>query len=401
MYANLHSAHFDTQRVGYLVVGHSVTASQYEQIARFVGHSLKRPFELLRVHLLLQLLSGPRVGRRHVHRVVHWLHCGPSLPEMVRPCVPSEPEHPRLEAATGVVGMAILQNPHEHLLHQVFRHGRIARRATQEVEHLSVMSFEQLTQGVEVASLHGAHQQFVGHGLSMTTRVGEKGYKNAGVKLGETFMAPTIPDPKKIKSFRTDTAFEAWMRTHHARETELWLKIHKKDSGRPTVTYIQALDVALCWGWIDGIRKSFDAHSFLQRYTPRRPRSVWSQVNREHVARLIAAGRMTPHGQRQIDAAKADGRWDAAYAPIRSASVATIPDDLRAAIDANTRARATFETLGRQNLFALTFRTNNMKTAVGRAGKIAALVDMLARGETIVPERPRRVAANQRVRTRE
>ena len=213
-------------------------------------------------------------------------------------------------------------------------------------------------------------------------------------------MAPTIPDPTKIKSFRTEAAFEAWMKTHHARETELWLKIHKKDSGRPTVTAVQALHVVLCWGWIDGLRKSFDTHSFLQRYTPRRPRSLWSQVNREHVARLTAAGRMTPHGQRQIDAAKADGRWDAAYAPIRSASVATIPDDLRAAIDANARARTTFETLGRQNLFALIFRTNNMKTAAGRARKIAALVDMLARGETIVPERPRRVSGDERGRTR-
>ena len=119
---------------------------------------------------------------------------------------------------------------------------------------------------------------------------------------------------------------------------ELWLKIHKKGSGLPTVTNAQALDVALCWGWIDGIRKSLDEQSFLQRYTPRRARSVWSQINRDHVARLTAAGRMTPHGQRQVDAAKADGRWDAAYAPIRSANQATIPEDLRAAIEANPRA---------------------------------------------------------------
>jgi len=202
-------------------------------------------------------------------------------------------------------------------------------------------------------------------------------------------MAPITPDPKKIKSFRTEAAFEAWMKANHARETEIWLKIHKKDSGLPTVTNAQALDVALCWGWIDGIRKGFDDKSFLQRYTPRRARSIWSQINRDHVARLTAAGRMTPHGQRQIDAAKADGRWDAAYAPMRSANQATIPADLRAAIDANPRARRTFSTLGRLNLFALAFRTNNMKTAAGRAKKIAALVAMLARGETIARERPR------------
>ena len=200
-------------------------------------------------------------------------------------------------------------------------------------------------------------------------------------------MAPVIPDPGKIRSFRTEAAFAAWMKANHARETELWLKIHKKGSGLPTVSNAEALDVALCWGWIDGIRKSFDERSFLQRYTPRRGRSLWSQVNRDNVARLIAAGRMTAPGRRQIDAAKADGRWDAAYAPIRSTTSATIPKDLRAAIQANPRARQTFRTLGRMNLFALAFRTNNMKTPAGRAKKIAALVAMLARGETIIPER--------------
>ena len=202
-------------------------------------------------------------------------------------------------------------------------------------------------------------------------------------------MAPVIPDPKKTKSFPTAAAFEAWLAANHARETELWLKIHKKDSGLPTVTYAQALEVALCWGWIDGIKKSFDERSFLQRFSPRKARSVWSQINRDHVARLTAAGRMTPHGQKHVDMARADGRWDAAYAPIRSATKATIPPDLRAAIEANPKARKTFATLGRLNLFALAFRTNNMKTPAGRAKKIAALVTMLARGETITPERKR------------
>jgi uncharacterized protein YdeI (YjbR/CyaY-like superfamily) len=202
-------------------------------------------------------------------------------------------------------------------------------------------------------------------------------------------MAPIIPNPKTIKSFRTGAAFESWMRRNHAREAELWLRVYKKGSGVATISTAQALEVALCWGWIDGIRKAFDEHSFLQRYTPRRPRSVWSQINRGHVARLTAAGRMTPHGQRQVDLAKADGRWHAAYAPIRSATTETIPEDLRAAIDASPRARKTFLTLGRQNLFALAFRTNNMKTAAGRARKIAVLVSMLERGETIVPERRR------------
>ena len=199
-------------------------------------------------------------------------------------------------------------------------------------------------------------------------------------------MASVIPNPRKIKAFRSAAAFETWLAANHDRETELWIKIHKKTSGRTTVTYAQALDVALCWGWIDGIRKSFDEISFLQRFTPRKPKSVWSQINKEHIARLTATARMTPHGQRHIDAAKADGRWDAAYAPIRRATVTTVPEDLLAAIQANARARNTFKTLSRQNLFALAFRTNNMKTPAGRAKKIEALVSMLAQGETIVPQ---------------
>jgi uncharacterized protein YdeI (YjbR/CyaY-like superfamily) len=102
-------------------------------------------------------------------------------------------------------------------------------------------------------------------------------------------MAPVVPNPKRIKSFPTEAAFEAWLRANHARETELWVKIYKKASRRATVTHAQALDVALCWGWIDGIRKGFDESSFLQRFSPRKARSVWSQINRDNVARLTAA----------------------------------------------------------------------------------------------------------------
>ena len=200
-------------------------------------------------------------------------------------------------------------------------------------------------------------------------------------------MAQVIPDPNKIKSFRSALEFERWLSKHHDRENELWLRVFKKGSGKPTVTTAEAVDVVLCWGWIDGIRKSYDETSFLQRYTPRKPKSIWSDINRKNVARLIEAGRMTPHGQKHVDLARADGRWDAAYAPIRSASKETMPQDLRAAIDANARARKTFESLNRQNLFALTFRTNSMKTPAGRAKKIEALVAMLAKGETIVPQR--------------
>ena len=198
-----------------------------------------------------------------------------------------------------------------------------------------------------------------------------------------------IPNPRRIRTFKSEAAFEKWLAAHHDSEPEVWIKIHKKGSGLPSVTPAQALDVCLCWGWIDAIRKGWDEKSFLQRYTPRGRKSAWSQINRDNVARLVAAGRMTPHGRRQVDAARADGRWDAAYAPMRAATAGTIPADLRAAILANRRAAKTFRSLNRQNLFALAYRTNAMKTPAGRAKKIAALVAMLARGETISP-RPAR-----------
>lgn len=187
-----------------------------------------------------------------------------------------------------------------------------------------------------------------------------------------------------MKTFATQAAFEKWMRAHHAKEREVWIKIHKKSSGLRSITPAEALDVCLCYGWIDAIRKSYDERSYLQRYTPRGPRSGWSQINRENVARLIAEGRMTPHGQRAIDAAKADGRWDAAYAPLARTSVDTLPEDLRAAIDASPRAKKMLHTLDKRNLFSLAYRTNKMKTPAGRARKIAELVATLARGETIV-----------------
>ncbi len=200
-------------------------------------------------------------------------------------------------------------------------------------------------------------------------------------------------DPKRVRSFKEAAAFEAWLSKNHQRAPELWLKIHKKDSGLASVTAAEALEVVLCWGWIDGLRKGFDARSFMQRYTPRKAKSRWSQINRDSIARLTAAGRMTEHGERQVQAAKADGRWDAAYAPIRSTTASSVPFDLHKAIDANPKAKKTFASLNRANLFSLTFRTNHMKTPTGRAKKIATLVAMLARGEVIVPPAVRRKSA--------
>ncbi|MGN6683456.1 MAG: YdeI/OmpD-associated family protein [Devosia sp.] len=195
-------------------------------------------------------------------------------------------------------------------------------------------------------------------------------------------MPPVTVNPDAVHEFKDQAALEKWFVKNHAKAPELWLKLHKKASGRPSVTYAEALDVALCWGWIDGIKKSFDADSFLQRFTPRGPKSIWSTRNQEHVARLIKAGRMQPSGQAEIDRAKADGRWDRAYGGSRTME---FPPDLLAAIKAEPAALALFEKLTAQNRFALAFRVHNLKTEAGRRKKIEDFVAMLKRGETIYP----------------
>ena len=126
-------------------------------------------------------------------------------------------------------------------------------------------------------------------------------------------MAPFVVNPDNVREFKTGDAFYKWLKANHDKADEVWIKIHKKGSGLPSITALEAIDVILCWGWIDGIRKGFDDKSFLQRYVPRGKKSVWSQVNQQNVARLIKEGRMTPYGIAQVDAAKADGRWDKAY----------------------------------------------------------------------------------------
>jgi uncharacterized protein YdeI (YjbR/CyaY-like superfamily) len=197
-------------------------------------------------------------------------------------------------------------------------------------------------------------------------------------------MAAVIVNPDHVHEFPTEQSFHDWLAVHHDRCDEVWIKVHKVGSGLPSITPKQAIDVVLCWGWIDGIRKSLDAQSFLQRYTPRRKTSVWSRINVANVARLIEAGRMTPHGLREVEAAKADGRWDRAYG---SGKDLKIPDDLQAAIDAVPRARKMLATLTEQNRFALAFRMHNIKTPAGRQRKIEAFVEMLKRGETIHPQK--------------
>jgi uncharacterized protein YdeI (YjbR/CyaY-like superfamily) len=197
-------------------------------------------------------------------------------------------------------------------------------------------------------------------------------------------MAPVKVDPEKLFEFADEQRFNDWLSKHHDTADEVWIRIYKADSGLATITPKQAIDVALCWGWIDGLRKGLDDTSFLQRYTRRRPRSIWSRINVDNVARLIEEGRMTEHGLAQVEAAKADGRWDRAY---ESGQAMTIPEDLQAAIDADPAAREMFARLNAQNRFALAFRTRNMKTAAGRAKKIETFVQMLRRGETIYPQK--------------
>jgi uncharacterized protein YdeI (YjbR/CyaY-like superfamily) len=196
-------------------------------------------------------------------------------------------------------------------------------------------------------------------------------------------MAAVKVDPKKVHAFKDEAAFHRWLAKHHDSDDEVWIKIHKVGSGLKSITPKEAIDVVLCWGWIDGVRKGLDALSYLQRYSPRGKRSVWSQINVENVARLVRAGRMTEHGLKLVEAAKEDGRWARAY---RSKGAA-IPADLQAAIDAEPRARTMLATLSAQNRFALVFRVNNLKTEAGRRRKIATLVDMLKRGETFYPQR--------------
>jgi uncharacterized protein YdeI (YjbR/CyaY-like superfamily) len=195
-------------------------------------------------------------------------------------------------------------------------------------------------------------------------------------------MAPVKINLDKVRTFEDAASFYKWLGKHHDKESEIWIKIHKVDSGLRSITPKEAIDVVLCWGWIDGQRKGLDDKSYLQRYSPRTKKSIWSRINVDNVARLIGEGRMTDHGLKEVDRAKSDGRWARAY---RSKDM-KIPDDLQAAIDAEPKAKAMLAKLSAQNRFALAFRTHNMKTEAGRKKKIETLVAMLKRGETIYPQ---------------
>jgi uncharacterized protein YdeI (YjbR/CyaY-like superfamily) len=192
-------------------------------------------------------------------------------------------------------------------------------------------------------------------------------------------MASALPTDLPIRHFRNAAAWEKWLAAH-AGDEGAWLKIAKKDSGVASVSYAEALDVALCHGWIDGLKRSCDERFFLQRFTPRRPQSLWSRINVAKVEALVASGRMQAGGLREVEAAKADGRWGAAY---DSASRSTVPDDLAAALRKNRKAAAFFEALDKTNRYSVLWRVQTAKKPETRAARIEKLVAMLARGEKI------------------
>ena len=183
-------------------------------------------------------------------------------------------------------------------------------------------------------------------------------------------------------AFAAQQEWEAWLEAHHADSAGLWLKIAKKEAGGHSLTYAEALESALCYGWIDGQKAALDEQHWLQKFTPRRARSVWSKVNRAKAEALIAASRMRPDGLRQVELAQADGRWDAAY---DGQSTAAVPTDLQTALDDNPDARAFFGTLDRVNRYAILYRIQTAKRPETRAARIQKFVEMLSRREKIHP----------------
>ncbi len=190
---------------------------------------------------------------------------------------------------------------------------------------------------------------------------------------------PTSSD-LPVLAFASQSKWADWLAKNHDTSDGLWMKVAKKDSGIPSVTIVEALDMALCYGWIDGQRGSFDDKYYLQKYTPRRPKSTWSKINVEKVKRLIASGQMQPAGLKAIEVAKADGRWEKAYDGQRTM---TVPKDFQAALNKNKKAKAFFETLNSVNRYAILFRIHNVKKEETRTRKIKQFIEMLEKNEKI------------------
>jgi len=187
--------------------------------------------------------------------------------------------------------------------------------------------------------------------------------------------SPATPPPR---SFRSSKELRAWLAKEHTRAPGLFLRIYKKDSGVPSITYAEALDQALCFGWIDGQKSPFDAASWIQKFTPRRPKSGWSKKNVGHVDRLIQEGQMTPAGLKEVEAAKADGRWTAAY---DSPANATVPPQFIKELARNAKAKRFYATLNKANLYAIAYRLQTAKRPETRTKRTKLIIEMLARGE--------------------
>ena len=183
--------------------------------------------------------------------------------------------------------------------------------------------------------------------------------------------------------FDDAVAWERWLKKEHARASGVWMRIAKKGADEPSLSHPEALEIALCYGWIDALKRNDGPHHWVQRFTPRSARSIWSKINREKALALAAAGRMRAAGQKEIERAQADGRWDAAYDGGRAA---TVPLDLLAAFDANPQAKAFFATLDSSNRYAVLFRLQTAKKAETRERRLRQFVEMLARGEKLHPD---------------
>lgn len=184
----------------------------------------------------------------------------------------------------------------------------------------------------------------------------------------------TIP----TMEFKTAKAFETWLAKNHDNSNGLWLKIFKKDSGKKTISYAEALDTALCYGWIDGQKQAYDEEAWLQKFCPRKPKSIWSKINTGHVERLIKEGRMRPAGLKAVETAKADGGWEKAYDSPRKM---TIPENFLKELSKNKKAEAFFKDLNKTNLFSIGFRLSTAKKQETREKRMKEIIEMLAKGE--------------------
>lgn len=190
------------------------------------------------------------------------------------------------------------------------------------------------------------------------------------------------PSDYPVVLFKTREAWERWLRQHHDDAPGVWLRLAKKDSGLTSTSYLEAVEVALCYGWIDGQKRPHDHSCWIQKFTPRGRRSIWSKINREKAEALIRTGRMQPSGLAAVTLARQDGRWDAAY---DSPSHAVVPPDFQAALERHAKAKAFFATLSSANRYALLYRLQTAKRAETRARRIEQFIDMLERGKTFHP----------------